>query len=562
MKKSKNRGDLILTIVIAAFFVIAVALFFLIPTINDANGGDLFGPAYKPGELFVEAAKAMISFNFRSIKYDLILGVGGVLGLFLIVWLVFIIIKRKPKKLILWGCATIMFAGVAVFTSAYTLVPARTIVGASGSKNVDQFVFRDILNKYSNITGKFKGADGKVIEVSAKDGGIPLFNNPVAWIFSMVAMLCMGFVGAVGMLLPLFSAYSMGSEGKVVEVPVEAKEAEEEVEEAPAAAPVETEEERLAREKAEAEERARQEHEDRLIAYVEYESGKPSREKEYEELCRKHGIPLPEDEEEAYYAELKKNLPVFDLDEVEDDEEYYREVKRHLGIFNEEPVNDDKYYEDVMAELARAKKPDDGKYYTDVMKELAKAEKKPEPVDDSKYYDDVMKELAKAKKPDDSKYYSDLIKELANAPKPEPVDENAYYRAVIRELGMFKEVEPEPVEDPEEYYKKVKKELPVLHEEVRLAKEESALAYRVRLAKELPCLHEEPKKEPVEEVESDEHYHERVRNELGMFKKAEPKDNSEAVEHLKRRTAINDGYYDRMKKDLKVFKKRSESDDE
>ena len=101
MRKSKKRVELILTIITAVFFIAATVLFFLIPTLDNAFDPHPAGLApYNPLDLFVAGIMALVSFNFASTKYILIFGVGALIVVLLLVWLIFIIAKKKPVKLV------------------------------------------------------------------------------------------------------------------------------------------------------------------------------------------------------------------------------------------------------------------------------------------------------------------------------------------------------------------------------------------------------------------------------------------------------------------------------
>ena len=99
MRKSR-KTDLVFTIITGVFFVAMAVLFFMLPTIDNMILENPLGQAYAPLDLFVAGAKDLVSFNFASKKYLLVFGVGSVVGLLLIFWLIAIIVKKKPIKLI------------------------------------------------------------------------------------------------------------------------------------------------------------------------------------------------------------------------------------------------------------------------------------------------------------------------------------------------------------------------------------------------------------------------------------------------------------------------------
>lgn len=404
MRNRKRHADLAWTIVTAVFFVAAGALFFTLPMIDSAIGEGPAGAPYDPIALWVEGWDNLISFNFASRQYLIIFSFGCVIVALLLFWLIAIIVKKRPAKLVLWFILAIMCSGAGFVAMAYTLGVCRTVTLVNGAQ-LKQHVIQDILGVYGVYRLK-----------SAPDAAPYVFNNFLTWILAIVE------VGLVA-LLGLFAFVT----GLVAPISLLKKERVRAVKEQPAEEPVE--------EVDEAElERARREAD--LISYVEYKAGREAREKEYRELCRANGIPLPEDE-------------------VVDDDAYYRETIASLGIFKEQPQveedNDEAYYRDTAANLG-------------VLNEQP-AEPAPELDPEEEYYDRLTKEL--------------MVFKLAKASQDVRLEK--YYRDTIAELEMF---------NPD-YDSKTNEAISNLRRDAAKKR-----AYYQKMIEELPCLHYQ--KDPVE----------------------------------------------------------------
>ena len=342
MRKDK-RVDLGLTITAAVFFVIAAALFFLLPTIDNAIAANPSGVGYDPLNLFVNGFFNLLTFNFASKYYMIVFVTGCVIAFCLVLWLIMIIVKKQPKKLVLFFLIALMAFGTACLVSGYVLTTCR-IVKLDNGVELHQRVINDLLGKYTNL----KDANGATPFV---------LYNTISMILAIVELGAMAFVALFAILAPTVGGATAPNRRKApLEEPVEEKEEE----------PVET-----------PEEIERRKEEERLISYVEYKAGKQARQKEYEALCKAHGIALEEPVEEEpveeevdddeYYritaAQLRclheqpapkvEEQPV--VDEKEDDEAYYEELKK-LPVFRMSKVSQnlkiERYYNELINELA------------------------------------------------------------------------------------------------------------------------------------------------------------------------------------------------------------------
>ncbi len=474
MQKTVKRSELGFMIFVLIYFVIVAGLYFTIPMIDSAIMANPFGVAYDPIQLFIDGALAFISFSFFTPEgnfnfyYWFIFITAALTVAVMILWLIFIIVKKKPGKLAYWFVFLLVTAASGVLASAYCLAIARTVTLQSGDL-LEQTVMRDLLWKYQDFLAVDN--NGKL--------GIPwvilvFLCHVLAWV--VVALI--GLIAIFGILTPLVSTVWLIQGAKTRK---------------------ETPAERRAREKREAYEAAKARREAELLSYIDYQAGKPSRDKAYDDLCKANGLATKEDFEKAYYDGLAKELSVF-----KGEGDYYDNLVKELSIFDPNAKSaSERYYSELEGELGVFHESINDKYYNDLVKELG--------VLNGQSIND--------------EYYDNLCKELSV-------------------LGGKAPVLPEPVDNS--YYDELTKELPILQEEVRLAKEESDRAYHARLAKELPVLNE-PSVE--EKEESDEEYHNRVRSELGMFKKA-PEKSVEAVNSLKRQAAERGIYYDKMSKEL------------
>lgn len=469
MRKRKSRADLALTIVTGVFFAAAAALYFLLPTIDASVGVSPLGAPYDPIALFVEGAKAFINFEYltsMNLAYLLVFGTGCFLAIFLILWLVAIIVKKKPIKLIYWFIFVIMCAGCAIVTLAYTLVVCRSVTLTSGSV-LDQHIFLDMIFYYELA--------GYTVSAGGVEFAPVIFVNFMSVILAWAMLSCIGLVAFFSFLSPLICSIKLFRGDRV-----KAKK------EKPAPAPVveeveeeEEEDDELARRRA------------RLISYVEYKSGIPAREKEYEEICRANGIPLPGDldaeADEAYYEELSRTLPILQIQEpVEDnsEEEYYDELARSLPVLHEtapEVDPEQAYYDELARTLPVLNQPapevDAEQAYYDELKATLPAlqPQEPEPVPevdkDEEYYKKLEKDLAFFKLARASQY----------------VNLEKYYRDTIAELDMFKPADPD----------KDAEAISNLRRSVARKR-----AYYQHLIESLPCL--QYQKDPVEPEFGDE----------------------------------------------------------
>lgn len=365
--RRKTRADLPLVIVTGVFFVIAVALFFFIPVIDNAIAENPSGQGYFPLDLFVAGAQALLSLNFASTKYLLIFGTGCAIAVLLLFWLVALIVKKRPGKLIFWFLYVLMAGTCAVLVSGYALAPCREIAVYGGS-TLKQFAFNDLLFQY----GDYRLADN--IDVAPY-----IFYNYLALALGYVVLLSIALVGLFSLIGPLCGAIGLLKKAK----PAKVKEVK------PAPVKVEPVEEPLSK------------AENDLISYVEYKAGREAREKEYERICRANGIPLPGDEveefdEDAYYAETAARLGCLHEQpepepEVDPDEEYYKRLAKELPVlhvtktFHE--LEMERYYRDIVKELDMFNEKEDDKYDEAVSNLKRRAAEK------RAYYARLMEEL-------------------------------------------------------------------------------------------------------------------------------------------------------------------------
>ena len=330
MRKKQKHPGLALTIVTAVFFVPALALFFLLPTIDNMIGENPAGlVAYDPIALWVEGWDNLISFNFASHMYMLIFVTGCIVLALLLFWLIAIIVKKKFMRLIMWFLMTCMCAACGFIVMGYTLGVCRTVTLVNGQQ-LKQHVILDLLFQYGDLRLK-----------SNPDIAPYVFYNFLTMILGYAVFALLFFVALFAIICSAVAA----SKTLRKEKPVKAEKEAEPVEE-----PEEVDEEALAREKE------RQE----LIAYVEYKAGIPSREKEYEELCRANGIALPEDDDEEYYKRLARELPCLNEPYVEPqpnpEEDYYDRLTKELAMFKMAKASQDRQiersYREVIDELS------------------------------------------------------------------------------------------------------------------------------------------------------------------------------------------------------------------
>lgn len=463
MRKIKNRRvELPLTIIAGVFFIAVVALFFLIPTLDNAFEAHPAGLSpYNPLELFVGGIKALVSFNFASTKYLIIFATGALIILLMLVWLVFIIVKKKPIKLVYWFIVLAMVAGSAFIVSGYVLAVARTVT-VYGKGVMDQTVIDDLRGLYDTEPNYFV-LDARVYKDAVVENGYNvatvvisaavIFHTDIR-VLAWVLLAFIAIIAVFGILIPLLGFIGLVKKPKEV-------------------SDEETEEERAAREAREAAEQSKRDREAQYVAYVEYAAGKEAREKEYRELCKANGIAVA-DEGEAYYKELSK-LPVFTGEVVDEDEEYYKRLARELGALNGSAApSDDDYYKALAKELPVLQQQDlNGETHEEYVRRLSR-------------------ELP-------------VLKEQ-NLDAGESEEE--YIARLSKELPALKAQVLETPEDREKYIARLAKELPVLNEE---AKEESEEEYKIRLAKELPVLNQ---KEAPKKVD----YHEELAQELALFR--------------------------------------------
>ena len=549
MQIRKRRGDLVMVIITAVFFVLAAALFYLIPTLDQAVAASPIGIGpYNPVKLFLEGLKAFGTFNFASRKYLIIFLVGVVLVLLLIFWLIAIIVKKAPKKLILWAITLVMVAVSAIMVSGLALANCRADLALEGlavigyydgdgnfiaeKTVITQDLWSDLLNKYTpyvvDVARYVKGYKGD-----------ELYANVVQNVFFLtyVVFIAIAFVAVFGVVTPLVGAIGLFKKPRVVST-----------------------EEDAAVEQAESEEEARRRaSRENLVSYVEYEAGKEARDKEYEELCRAHGIAL---EKDNYYSNLTKELAVFS-GEVEDEDLYYKQLAKQLGILNG-TSEEDAYYKEVVKELGilNGSLSEDEAYYRALSRELPVLQTQDEPVETSaEYRARLTKELPvlKVQKIGEQKesyehYVARLSKELPILVKPAPEKketEEEYIARLSKELPALKkkvEVPVEKKETEEEYIARLSKELPVLTKPEE-PKKETDEEYFARVSKELPALKKEVEV-PVEKKESEEEYIARLSKELPVLNreaalaeaKEEPKEESE------------EEYRARLMKELQLFR--------
>ena len=360
----KNRKtDLVFTIITGVFFVAMAVLFFMLPTIDNMVLENPLGPAYAPLDLFVAGAKDLVSFNFASKKYLLVFGVGAVVGLLLIFWLIAIIVKKKPIKLIYWGIFFIIAAVTGIIVTAYTISVCRVVTLDSG-RELKQIIVMDLLNQYADL----RDASGNAPFV---------FGTLMAQILGIAVLGLAGLIAIFAVLSPFIVGLQL-----LIRKPYVAKEK-------PAEQPVQDV-------KAEKEALAKAQREAQFIAYVEYKAGKPLREKEYEELCRANGIALPNEEEddEEYYRYTAAQLRCLHeqpVEEVDEDEEYYEQLAKDLAVFRLTKASQDakleRYYRDTIEELDLFSKD------PDKAKDDAASNLKRKVAERRAYYEKLMEEL-------------------------------------------------------------------------------------------------------------------------------------------------------------------------
>ncbi len=525
MQIRKRRGDLAMVIVTAVFFVLAAALFYLIPTLDQAIAASPIGIGpYNPAKLFLEGLKAFGTFEFASKKYLIIFLVGVILVLLLIFWLIAIIVKKAPKKLILWAITLVMVAVSAIMVSGLALANCRADLALEGlavigyydgdgnfiaeKTVITQDLWSDLLNKYTpyvvDVAKYVKGYTGDEI-----------YANVIQNVFFLtyVVFIAIAFVGVFGIVTPLVGAIGLFKKPRVVSI-----------------------EEDAVVEQAESEEEARRRaNRENLVSYVEYEAGKEARDKEYEELCRANGIAL---EKDKYYSNLTKELAVFS-GEVGDEDLYYKQLAKQLGILNGSS-EEDAYYKEVVKELGilNGSLSEDDAYYRALSRALPVLQVQDEPVET------------------EEEYRARLTKEL-------PV-------LKVQKIGEQKE-------SYEHYVARLSKELPVLTKpevEVPVEKKESEEEYRARLMKELQLFR---LIDASREVELSKYYR-NVISELDSRSKKDPdfdeaikalkrriaeeQDVEEAVENLKRKNKEDKAYYERMVKQLGLLNKHSSKDED
>ena len=414
MQRRRKTG-LGLTITTAVFFAIAVALFFLLPYIDynlGANTADKSLVPYYPVDLFVKGAVAFTTFDFANLYYLAIFIFGCVVVALMLVWLIVIIAKKKWSKLVYWFIFLIMEAAAGVMLSAWCNAVCRTVTLNDGAK-FDQKVINDLFGKY--------------IHYRTDKGAVPvIFFNFLALILAYVFAGVMAVTGILALAMPIANSVAICKKEQPAEEakPEPVKEAKPEPVKEAEPEPVES----------------LSEKEEKLVTYVEYEAGKPSREKEYEELCRANGIPLPEDEAKAY------------------EEQYYKETIEQLGLFHPEEVEEE----------------DPDAYYKDLSKKLPSLHEKPVKEDPEAYYKELGKTLPILNEPepepeppfDEEAYYNNLIKELGVLNGPTKSEKE--YDALVKELAARKEEQIKEEALQEKADKEFMKELALLDEEKRL----------------------------------------------------------------------------------------------
>ena len=509
MQKIKVHVDIILTIILGFFFVLAYALFFALPFIDAAivpSPVDGMLP-YNPFLQFVAGALALVSFNFASLKYLIIFIVGVVVFIALIVWLVAIIVGKKPRKIWLWGIVAHVAILTAILISAFSLPICREVFVEGEAEPLAQYLYLDLFSEYDwyVLDAAHYEAEGlwlaDVAELFANEEGVVavpafVFNVVITRIFAIVGFVSIGVVGVLAIFLPIFSSVFLFLSKRSAE------------------SLEETEEERLAREKAEEERRIRRE---RYVSYVEYEAGKSSRDKEYIELCRANGLPIPADlkeaEENAYYAGLSNSLPVFTGEYMEDPRDaYYRELKKTLPVFTGEYIEDPNEV-----------------YYNELKRSL--------PI----FTGEIIEDPREA-------YYADLSKNLPVL-NGEPIEDPdaIYYESLKKELPAL---QLDKMETKDEYFARISKELPIVKDRQEgIFRGESEEEYIARLSKELPVLQQEQEIH-IGKGESQREYNSRLEKELALFHKDREAEINEQIMNLRRSEANKKAYYQKMKESL------------
>ena len=412
MQKSSYKIGLVWAIIAFAFAVVAGALFFFAPMVDQAMGlNELVGLGYEPLTLLVGGIMNLVSFNFAQPGYLFVFALALLLLSALIYWGVMIAVKKLYKRYI--ALLLILLAGVVslFIASAYILTPCNPAT-LLGGEVLTRYVYKDLLNDYATMR--------------VQDG------ESAPFVFNNVTPMVMGF----GVAIFGFATFFIAFVKSLVDAIVLGCPSKEERELARA------EEERRLEERramiAEIEEKRRAE----LLAYVDYAANKPLRQEEYEKICAEAGVKPEPTREQARYNEVL-DLPFFKdkdfvykkaeeveeatpLPEEDDDEAYYRETAKDLAILRgerneiEEPVkevepevveeSDEEYYARLAKELPilgkqelkrPAKEPEEDLLALKVAEELIKQQKYEEAVafvkqralEGDTYYKTLEKEL-------------------------------------------------------------------------------------------------------------------------------------------------------------------------
>ena len=302
MQKKKYRIGLTWAIVSLLLAIVAVALFYVAPIIDQAlvaSIGKTAPVAYNPiFSLLYGFPYLFTTFQFGYYVYVILFALAVIFFGVMIWWFVMIFVKKQFKKVIAW--ALILVAGLLIIdlASCLALVPCNP-VKLQGGELLYRYILNDMFNEYAALR--------------LEDGVTAPFVFAVALcVYIMYAVLALVAVVAVLVLVK-----SILDPIQLCGVRDESKE---------------TCRERRQRVRAERQaklDEARQKREDELIMYVNYRVGKPEREREYEEICRAHGIKIEKKEQPKVDLPcLKQRKPAGP--EYVGSEEYYEELKRTL----------------------------------------------------------------------------------------------------------------------------------------------------------------------------------------------------------------------------------------
>ena len=279
MQKRFSRSTLGFAIVTSILSVIAVVLLFLIPAIDnnlfESQGYDFF-------EVLLGGLTGLFSFSFSDIfevLYFVVAFAAFVIFVTSIIfWLIALLckVKTSAREFVSFSFAFV-FGSVGILMLACLLVSPASVV-VSGGEEFRIHIIDDVL-----------GFSVGVITL----GG---FTHILGIVFTVVTLLC--FTGIF--ITPILGVKAVFYDRRVFEDAHARKQ------------------EKLAK--------VRQEREEKLISYVEYEAGKEDREKEYEAICAANGLAVEKREEPVAEPVPEKSFS----------EEYARVIE---FLHSDKPVN-------------------------------------------------------------------------------------------------------------------------------------------------------------------------------------------------------------------------------